>query len=208
MHLHLVVDSIVSVLRSQTSTEPSNEPEDHVVAQAEIRTKVESVEAVIAYIDAARDVIWEVPPAEVLALGTGTVPRGTGAKNNYLSTLIFAENELRTLTDEILWFAWATATRNPDADLKTLVLYMDEMGQYKANMNDYVGLPEGGEILKMYVGGILLAKNLDEFARLTESAMTYFNRLHGWVDIVFPWGLVNGFQRVNPLQKIIDAASA
>jgi hypothetical protein len=179
-----------------------------VVAQAEIRTEVESVEAVIAHIDAARDAIWENPPAEVLALGTGTVPRGTGAKNNYLSTLIFAENELRTLTDEILWFAWATATRNPDAELRTLVLYMDEMGQYKANMNDYVGLPEGGEILKHYVGGIRIATTLDEFARLTESAMTYFNRLHGWVDIVFPWGLVNGFHRVNPLQKIIDANNA
>jgi hypothetical protein len=179
-----------------------------VVAQAEIRTEVESVEAVIEHIDAARDAIWENPPAEVLALGTGTVPRGTGAKNNYLSTLIFAENELRTLTDEILWFAWATATRNPDAELRTLVLYMDEMGQYKANMNDYVGLPEGGEILKHYVGGIRIATTLDEFARLTESAMTYFNRLHGWVDIVFPWGLVNGFHRVNPLQKIIDANDA
>jgi hypothetical protein len=179
-----------------------------VVAQAEIRTEVESVEAVIEHIDAARDAIWENPPAEVLALGTGTVPRGTGAKNNYLSTLIFAENELRTLTDEILWFAWATATRNPDAELRTLVLYMDEMGQYKANMNDYVGLPEGGEILKHYVGGIRIATTLDEFARLTESAMTYFNRLHGWVDIVFPWGLVNGFHRVNPLQKIIDANNA
>jgi len=176
-----------------------------VVAQAEIRTEVESVEAVIAHIDAARDEIWEVPPAEVLALGMGTVPRGTGAKNNYLSTLIFAENELRTLTDEILWFAWATATRNPDADLRTLVLYMDEMGQYKANMNDYVGLPAGGDILKEYVGAIRIAKNLDEFARVTESAMTYFNRLHGWVDIVFPWGIVDGFHRVNPLQKIIDS---
>jgi len=176
-----------------------------VVAQAEVRTQVESVEAVIAHIDAAREAIWEVPPAEVLALGTGSVPRGTGAKNNYLSTLIFAENELRTLTDEILWFAWATATRNPDADLRTLVLYMDEICQYKANMNDYVGLPEGGEVLKQYVGGIRIAESLDDFARLTESAMTYFNRLHGWVDIVFPWGLVNGFLRVNPLEKIIDA---
>ncbi|MDI2098730.1 hypothetical protein [Ruicaihuangia caeni] len=176
------------------------------VAQAEIRTEVESVEAAIAIIDAAREAIWEKPPAEVLALGTGHVPRGTGAKNNYLSTLIFAENELRTLTDEILWFAWATATRHPDIDLRTLVTYMDEIAQYKANMNDYVGLPEGGEILKVYVGGIRIAQNADEFARLTESAMTYFNRLHGWVDIVFPWGLVDGFKRVNPLQKIIDAA--
>lgn len=177
-----------------------------MTARAEVRTEVVSVEEVIDQIDAARDDIWELPPAEVLALGRGQVPMGTGAKNNYLSTLIFAENELRTLTDEILWFAWVTATRNQTADLATLVAYMDEMGQYKANMNDYVGLPEGCRILKLYVGGIRLATSLDEFARLTESAMTYFNRLHGWVDIVFPWGLVNGFQRTNPLERLIERA--
>ncbi len=49
-------------------------------------------------------------------------------------------------------------------------------------MNDYVGLPDGCEILKVYVGGIRMAE-LRKFADLTEAAMTYFNRLHGWVDI-------------------------
>lgn len=179
-----------------------------MVAQAEVRKVVESVGAVVRHIDAARDAIWESPPKEVLSLGAGHVPRGTGAKNNYLSTLIFAENELRTLTDEVLWFAWVTATRHPELDLRTLIAYMDEIAQYKANMFDYVGLPEGCEVLKEYVGGIRIATTMEEFARLTEAAMTYFNRLHGWVDIVFPWGLVNGFHRVNPLQKIADAHRA
>lgn len=179
-----------------------------VVAQAEIRREVGTVAEVIAEINRARDAIWEVPPQEVLDLCSGVVPRGTGAKNNYLSTMIFAENELRTLTDEILWFAWVTATRNSDADLATLVSYMDEMGQYKANMNDYVGLPEAGEVMKLYVGGIRKAASLAEFADLTESVMTYMNRVHGWVDIGFPWGLVNGFKRINPLRRISDAQQA
>lgn len=179
-----------------------------MVAQAEIRREVGSVGEVIEQIDRARDEIWEHPPQEVLDLCSGVVPRGTGAKNNYLSTMIFAENELRTLTDEILWFAWVTATRNPDADLATLVAYMDEMGQYKANMNDYVGLPEAGEVMKLYVGGIRKAASLAEFADLTEAVMTYMNRVHGWVDIGFPWGLVNGFKRVNPLRRIADAEQA
>jgi hypothetical protein len=173
-----------------------------MAARAEIRTTVASVGEAIGTIDAARDAIWERPPREVLDLGAGIVPRGTGAKNNYLSTLIFAENELRTLTDEILWFAWITATRNPHAHLATLVAYMDEIGQYKANMFDYVGLPGGARILKVYVGGIRVATSLGQFAALTEAAMTYANRLHGWVDIVFPWGLVDGFKRTNPLQRI------
>ena len=176
-----------------------------MVSRAEERAQVASVEDVIAQIDKARDEIWDNPPQDVLNLSNGIVPMGTGAKNNYLSTFIFAENELRTLTDEILWFAWQTATRNPDLDLKTLVLYMDEMCQYKANMNDYVGLPDGCEILKLYVGGIRIAKTTQEFADLTESAMTYFNRLHGWVDIAFPWGVIDGFKRINPIVKIAES---
>lgn len=174
-----------------------------MVARAEERTEVESVAKAIATIDAARDEIWDNPPQDVLNLSQGIVPMGTGAKNNYLSTFIFAENELRTLTDEILWFAWQTATRKgSEIDLKTLVAYMDEICQYKANMNDYVGLPGGCEILKVYVGGIRIAATAQEFADLTEATMTYFNRLHGWVDIAFPWGLVDGFKRVNPIEKI------
>jgi hypothetical protein len=175
-----------------------------MVAQAEVRREVGTVAEVIAQINAAREDIWEAPPQEVLDLAQGIVPRGTGAKNNYLSTMIFAENELRTLTDEILWFAWVTATRHPELDLATLVAYMDEMGQYKANMNDYVGLPESAEIMKLYVGGIRKAETMQEFADLTEAIMTYMNRLHGWVDIAFPWGLVDGFKRVNPAQRIAD----
>jgi hypothetical protein len=38
--------------------------------------------------------------------------------------------------------------------------------------------------------------------------MTYFNRLHGWVDMIFPWGVTHGFTRTNPLQKIVDAAKS
>jgi len=178
-----------------------------MVSRAEERTRVGSVAEAIATIDAERDRIWDNPPQDVLNLSKGIIPMGTGAKNNYLSTMIFAENELRTLTDEVLWFAWQTATRNPGLDLKTLVLYMDEIGQYKANMCDYVGLPEGCEILKVYVGGINIAQTTQEFADLTEAAMTYFNRLHGWVDIAFPWGLVDGFKRVNPIDKIAQKNS-
>lgn len=179
-----------------------------MVSKAEVRTTVTSVADVITTIDGERDLVWEVPPAEVLALSRGEVPRGTGGKNNYLSTLIFAENELRTLTDEVLWFAWLQATTKPETHLPTLVAYLDEMCQYKGNMFDYVGLPEAGEIMKLYVGGILAASSLEELADLTKAAMTYFNRVHGWVDIAFPWGLINGFKRVNPLQAVVDAHSA
>ncbi|GGM81509.1 hypothetical protein ACFFX1_37225 [Dactylosporangium sucinum] len=177
-------------------------------AKAEIRKIATSVEDVIALLDAERDAIWECPPDEVMAMCRGEIPRGTGTKNTYLTTLIFAENELRTFTDEILWFAWELAAVKEGADLRTLQLYMDEMCQYKANMIDFVGLPRAGELVKEYVGGVNACKTLDEFARLTGAAMTYINRLHGWVDMAFPWGVTHGYTRSNPLDKIVKAARA
>jgi hypothetical protein len=174
-----------------------------MASQAEIRTQVESVEAVIAKLDAEREKIWETPPEEVRAMGRGEIPRGTGAKGTYLTTLIFAENELRTLTDETLWFAWQLAAVEGGADLHTLKRYVDELVQYKANMFDFVGLPHAASLVKEYVGAVNICATIDEFCRVTQAVMTYVNRLHTWVDMVMPWAVASGFMRVNSLEKWI-----
>lgn len=175
-----------------------------MASQAEIRIKVDSVEAVIEKLDAETEKIWHTPPQEVRDLGRGVIPRGTGAKGTYLTTLIFAENEIRTLTDETLWFAWQLAAVEDRADLHTLRRYVDELVQYKANMFDFVGLPHAASLVKEYVGAVNVCTTLDEFARATQACMTYVNRLHTWVDMVFPWAVASGFPRVNGLEKWIE----
>jgi hypothetical protein len=52
---------------------------------------------------AERERIWLECPQEVRDMGRGIMPRRTGSHGQYLSTLIFAEGEARTLSDEMLW---------------------------------------------------------------------------------------------------------
>ncbi|MBS1888570.1 MAG: hypothetical protein JSU06_15420 [Actinobacteria bacterium] len=173
-------------------------------SKAEIRTEVDSVDAVIEKLNRECDVIWTTPPEEVRAMGRGEIPRGTGAKGTYLTTLIFAENELRTLTDETLWFAWQLAAVEGGADLHTLQRYIDELVQYKANMFDFVGLPHAASLVKEYVGAVNACETIEEFCLATQAVMTYVNRLHTWVDMVMPWGVSSGFLRVNGLEAWIQ----
>jgi hypothetical protein len=153
-----------------------------------------AVDEIIATLDAEREAIWMEAPEEVLAMGRGEIPRRTGSHGQYLSTLIFAEGEARTLSDEMLWGMWRVAQAG-DVDLKTLRALCEEIVAYKADFFDFVGLPHAASLIHLYVKGVGECQDLDEFSRLTASALSYGNRIHMWIDFVFPWGVTDGFKR-------------
>ncbi len=155
-----------------------------------------TIDEAIALFDAQREKIWFDQPAEIAALGRGEVPRGTGARGQYLSTIIFAEGETRTLADEMLWGLIRVGEDNPDADLRTLQLLIKEIMGYKANFFDFVSLPEAAEMLHLYVRVAGECETLADLVRLSHSALSWANRLHMWVDFILPWGLGDGFRRV------------
>ena len=138
--------------------------------------------------------IWLEMPAEVRAIGQGRVPRRTGSHGQYLSTLIFAEGESRTLSDEILWGLLQVAA-GPAADLATLKALVQEIVAYKGSFFDFVGMPRAAGIVASYCEAVEECEDLGQFRELTEAALSYANRLHSWVDIVFPWGVCDGFKR-------------
>jgi len=155
-----------------------------------------SVQEVIAALDEERRAIWLDPPDEVRQIMRGEIPRGTGSKGQYLSTLIFAENELRTMTDEILWYMWELAAVKGGVDLASLKSLTATLVDYKGHMFDYVGLPRTAGFVARYVEGVAECADLREFCDLTGAALSYLNRVHGWVDILFPWQICDGFRRV------------
>ncbi|MDO6408060.1 hypothetical protein [Pantoea phytobeneficialis] len=156
-----------------------------------------TVDEAIALFDAQREKIWFEQPAEIAALGKGEVPRGTGSRGQYLSTIIFAEGETRTLADEMLWGLIRVGEDNPEADLKTLQLLIKEIMGYKANFFDFVSLPDAARMLHTYVEVAGECETLSDLVRLSHSALSWANRLHMWVDFILPWGLGDGFRRVN-----------
>ncbi|MPN41479.1 hypothetical protein SDC9_189025 [bioreactor metagenome] len=66
---------------------------------------------------------------------------------------------------------------------------------YKADFFDFVGMPRAGALVARYVAAAESAQTLEEFLSVTRSAISYVNKLHMWVDAVFPWGVTNGFKR-------------
>jgi Cucumopine synthase C-terminal helical bundle domain len=155
-----------------------------------------TVDDVIKELETERERIWLECPQEVKDLANGIVPRGTGSKGQYFSTLIFAEGEARTLSDEMLWGILQVAD-DKDTSLPTLKAVIRQIISYKADFFDFVGLPQAGALIHRYVEAADKTTSLEELVKLTGVALSYANRFHMWVDAVFPWGLGNGFKRAD-----------
>lgn len=153
-----------------------------------------SIDEMITTLESEREAIWLTIPDEVAALGRGEVPRGTGARGQYLSTLMFAEGEARTMSDEVLWGLLQVAEIET-SDLATLQSIISQIVGYKAEFFDFVGLPHAASVIRSYVEVAGTCTSLEDLRRLTGPAISYANRLHMTVDAVFPWALGNAFPR-------------
>ncbi|MEI4472121.1 hypothetical protein [Frigidibacter sp. MR17.24] len=153
-----------------------------------------TLEEAIARFEAEREKIWMESPPDVTDLGKGIVPRNTGARGQYLSTIIFAEGEARTYADEMLW-GIIRVCEDTDADLKTLQAIIDQIIGYKAAFFDFVSLPSAAEMGRLYVDASKLCTTTEDLARLSHAALGYANRLHMWVDYILPWGLGAAFRK-------------
>ncbi len=161
-----------------------------------------TVEAAIKALEAEREKIWLEQPEEIRSLREGYVPRNSGSRGQFLSTIIFAEGETRTFADEFLW-GLIRVLEDTDPDLKTLQSYISQVIGYKASFFDFVGLPHACEMTRMYVTAAEACKTNEELLELTKAALGYANRLHMWVDFILPWGLGSGFPK-KPIKAKAD----
>ncbi|SKA29857.1 hypothetical protein [Consotaella salsifontis] len=161
-----------------------------------------TVEEAIRKLEAEREKIWLDQPEEVRSLSEGYVPRNSGSRGQYLSTIIFAEGETRTFADEFLW-GIIRVIEDSEPDLKTLQAYIAQVIGYKASFFDFVGLPHACEMTRMYVDAAQACTTNAELLALTKAALGYANRLHMWVDFILPWGLGGGFRK-KPLKAKAD----
>ena len=85
----------------------------------------------------------------------------------------------------------------PGMHLPTMQAIVTQIIGYKADFFDFVGLPEAAGFVHKYVAAAEKTKSIAELAELTGAALSYANRIHMWIDAVFPWGLGNGFKRAD-----------
>ncbi len=141
-----------------------------------------------------RQEIWFNMPDEIKRISVGDIPRGTSVYNQYFTVLMFAEGEMRTLSDELLWHLRSTACQE-EAELNTLLLFANSILTYKMEFLDFVGLTQSSELMKDYLECFPSIKTKAEFCEVTDELLVYVNRAHMWVDMVFPWGVSMGFQK-------------
>lgn len=138
--------------------------------------------------------IWEKMPQDVYDLSCGVVPGDTNVYGQYVMTALYADSELRTLCDEVLFYLVETA-KEGNVDLHTLVRYAKNLLDYKAKFFVFTGVPMAGELLDMYLEALDSVEDLEQLIKLSEAALMYFNRHHMWVDLIIPWGVFNGFAK-------------
>lgn len=142
--------------------------------------------------DEKRLEIWENMPQDVYDLSNGIVPGNTNVYGQYVTTIMYADSEMRTLCDEELFYLIETA-KEEDADLKTLIKIAKKTFDYKEKFLIFTGVPMASELLRDYLAALDSLETNEQFVDLSNAALRYFNRHHMWVDLIFPWGVFNGF---------------
>ena len=138
--------------------------------------------------------IWDKMPQDVYNLSQGIVPGDNNVYGQDVTTMLYADSEMRTLGDEIMFYLIETA-KEEDTDLNTLVRYAKNLLDYKEKLLVFTGVPMASEMLRMYMDALDTLESKEEFAELTNTALKYFNRHHMWVDLIIPWGVFNGFAK-------------
>ncbi len=149
-------------------------------------------ESVLSELSRAREAIWETMPEEVRRLGSGIQPRGTGSFGQYFTPLMFAEGLIRNAGDELLWNLREVAA-DETSDLPTVKKFIDLTLDKKAHFLDFIGLPETGALFLKVVSAIQTTDDRATIVKLLDAAMIYANRMHLWIDSVFPWAIANAF---------------
>ena len=150
--------------------------------------------AAIDKFEERRVAIWEHMPQDVYNLSQGIVPGDTNVYGQYVTTMLYADSELRTLCDEVLFYLVETA-KEGNVDMATLIAFAKKLLDYKQKFFVFTGVPIASEMLRMYLDALDSLTNLQQFVDLTNAALKYFNRHHMWVDLIMPWGVYNGFAK-------------
>ncbi|MGE4484663.1 MAG: hypothetical protein AB7C97_06080 [Oscillospiraceae bacterium] len=150
--------------------------------------------AAIDKFEERRLAIWEHMPQDVYNLSQGIVPGDTNVYGQYVTTMLYADSELRTLCDEVLFYLVETA-KEGNVDMATLIAFAKKLLDYKQKFFVFTGVPMASEMLRMYLEALDSLQNLQQFIDLTNAALKYFNRHHMWVDLIMPWGVYNGFAK-------------
>lgn len=130
--------------------------------------------------------IWLKPPTELVAIHEGKIRSGAGSYNQYFSTMLFVNGEVRTLGYLALG-GLLKACANSKVSLSSLRELIIPFTRTCAGFLGYCGLETLNKFIEQGTELAQTLKTKEEFMYLIGALTLYVNRLHGWSLHYFPW---------------------
>lgn len=130
--------------------------------------------------------IWTKPPQEIVDLHSGKIRSGAGSYNQYFSTMVFANGEIRHLGYNALGGLVKTS-QNPKIKLKQLKEMTKNFTFTPAEFLGYCGLNKIWNFVDRTLNIVDTIKTKKEYYNLVSTLATYVNRINGWSLHYFPW---------------------
>lgn len=125
-------------------------------------------------------------PKELVDIFTGKEQKGVGPYNQYFSTLVFVNGEVRQLGYNALGGVLKVAS-DKKVDLQSIRSIVSPFCKVAAEFLGYVGLKKLHSFVEE---AIVLSKEIDsreDMIELFKAVTTYTSQLHGWTLCYFPW---------------------
>lgn len=151
-------------------------------------SSIQQLESLKAEILAEVQKMWLDEPIEVKKLRLGFIESGAGSYQQYFTTFVFADGEVRALG----YLCLTTIQKlSQDADFDVVHLrkiaksLLPICGEYLG----YSGFEKMWDYIRRFQEILDTAKTKDGLYETAQALTLYVNRMHGWLHFYFPWSL-------------------
>lgn len=148
--------------------------------------KNQKIKTLIGRIYEECEQIWLSPPRDLLNIHQGIIKSKAGSYDQYFSTMVFVNGEIRQLGYNAFGGLLKTFT-NPKVSLKVTKELIRPFTKIAASFLGYCGLEKLNSLTQEALILSREASSKKELITLYSALCTYTNRLHGWSLHYFPW---------------------
>jgi hypothetical protein len=139
------------------------------------------MQASMAKIKTAREIIWLDEPADIARLRTRK-----GARNQGASAVIYAAMKLGQLVTFLNHLR--EVARKGGADLGTMKAIADPLLDfYAGTYGGFYQMTDTAAVVRLAKAALQDVKSLEEYVALTGELSLYIGRMDYWVDLLIPW---------------------
>ncbi len=150
------------------------------------RTGIPDVQRLIDEVHDATQRSWTNPPEELVDLHAGRISSRAGSRDQFFSTLVFLNGEVRPLGYNAL-NGLVRLVRTTDLPLETLREITPGFIRTPAEFLGYTGLHDLEDFTRRSVEALDLLEDREQYFALISTLALYTNMLNTWNLHLFPW---------------------